>query len=167
MRILLLLLCLSLPVLAELPTPAGWRGETIDLPPEFAPTMSWKGREVLRFSPGMFKADAPDFFSYVFLLELDEGEPDWPSQLLLYYPGLAREVSEGKIETSGFKVSLEGEESLTGTIDWVEPFTTRQAQTLHLEISKLGPRRWFVCASPADKDSAVWESLREIRAKTR
>jgi hypothetical protein len=29
--------------------------------------MKWKGNEVLRFAPGMFKADAPDFFSYALL----------------------------------------------------------------------------------------------------
>lgn len=165
MRVLLLLLCLCFPVLADIPTPEGWRGETIELPPDFAPTISWKGREVLRFAPGMFKADAADFFSYVFLLELDGGSPDWPQQLLLYYQGLAAAVSEGEIDTSEFEVSLSGTDQLAGTIKWVEPFTTRKPQTLHLEISQLGPNRWFVCASPSHPDSEIWSELRSIRSQ--
>jgi hypothetical protein len=44
----------------QLPTPKGWRKETFTLPPSFAPDMTWKGNEVLRFAPGMFKATAPD-----------------------------------------------------------------------------------------------------------
>ena len=46
----------------EVPAPKGWAKETIQLPPGFAKDMTWKGTEELRFAPGMFKADAPDFF---------------------------------------------------------------------------------------------------------
>ena len=39
----------------------------IDLPPkDFAPDMKWKGKEEIRFAPGMFKPNAPDFFSHRF-----------------------------------------------------------------------------------------------------
>ncbi len=44
-----------------------WRGERIELPPRFAPTMTLKGIEEIRFAPGMFKAESDWFFSYVFV----------------------------------------------------------------------------------------------------
>ena len=49
-----------------MPEPKGWGKESIDLPPKFAPDMDWRGAVELRFAPGMFKADAADFFSYAF-----------------------------------------------------------------------------------------------------
>ena len=49
------------------PTPK-WFGERIALPPKgFAPDLGLKGIEEILFAPGMFKADQPDFFTYVFL----------------------------------------------------------------------------------------------------
>ncbi|MEM7393198.1 MAG: hypothetical protein AAF492_12705, partial [Verrucomicrobiota bacterium] len=48
-------------------TPKGWFGERIALPTGFAPDMTLKGVEEIRFAPGMFKPDAADFFTYVFV----------------------------------------------------------------------------------------------------
>ncbi|MBU62044.1 MAG: hypothetical protein CMI26_06040, partial [Opitutae bacterium] len=48
-----------------------WFGERIKLPPGFSPTMDWKGIEEIRFAPGMFKADQPDFFSYALVFSLE------------------------------------------------------------------------------------------------
>lgn len=80
----------------QVPTPAGWAGETIALPPAFAPDMKWKGTEELRFAPGMFKPEAPDFFSYALLFWLPEdAETDTKAierELLAYYRGLAAAV---------------------------------------------------------------------------
>src|SRR5204863_171753 len=56
----------------QVPAPKGWGKETIELPPQFAPDMKWKGVEELRFAPGMFKAGADDFFSYALLFWLPE-----------------------------------------------------------------------------------------------
>ena len=53
-----------------LEAPKGWKGETIDLPTKFAPGMKLRGLEKIRFAPGMFKADAKDFFSYVFVFRV-------------------------------------------------------------------------------------------------
>jgi hypothetical protein len=36
--------------------------------------MKWKGAEELRFAPGMFKADAADFFSYALLFWLPDDQ---------------------------------------------------------------------------------------------
>jgi len=149
----------------QLDAPPGWRQEVITLPPEFAPEMSWTGVEVLRFSPGMFKPEQADFFSYAFLLKLDSGDPDWETQLLLYYVGLARAVSgDPNLDVSGFRVFLEGEsEARYGSIQWTEPFVTKSHQKLNLECHQLSPELWFVCLSPQLTDMPIWTTLRRMR----
>lgn len=148
-----------------LQAPQGWREEVIKMPPEFAPEMSWKGVEVLKFSPGMFKAGAPDFFSYVFLLKLDEGAPDWDEQLMLYYGGLAKAVAKKPhLDVSGFELHLKGApEARYGTLTWTEPFVTKKAQSLNLECRQLRSDLWFVCVSPQPPDRPIWTAMRQIR----
>ena len=50
-----------------LPTPDGWRTETIPFPLDFAPELEYEGLEELRFSPGMFAEMKTDFWSYAFV----------------------------------------------------------------------------------------------------
>ena len=78
-------------------------GEVIKLPPSFAPDMKTKGVEDIRFAPGMFKPDQPDFFSYLFVINSTTGqkftdEKFLHSELLAYYKGLAKSVSRGAID---------------------------------------------------------------------
>ena len=64
------LLAADEPGSAKLAAPAGWGGETIQLPPGFAPDMKLKGSEHIRFAPGMMKPDSDSFFCYAFVFEL-------------------------------------------------------------------------------------------------
>lgn len=173
----------------KVPTPKGWTQETITLPPEFAPDMKWKGAEELRFAPGMFKADADDFFSYALLFWLaDDPKIDLKTmekELLAYYRGLAAAVLKGKkqeVDTSTFTLTIKdatdkpgkrpGGEVITasvGELKWTEPFTTGKPQTLRLEIhtwrcEKHKHHCVFVCASLQPEAAEVWKTLREIRA---
>jgi hypothetical protein len=54
----------------KLAAPAGWGGETIELPPGFAPDMKLKGSEHIRFAPGMMNPASDSFFCYAFVFEL-------------------------------------------------------------------------------------------------
>src|SRR5580693_3092062 len=97
----------------QVPAPAGWAKETIQLPPQFAKDMTWKGAEELRFAPGMFKAAAADFFSYTLLFWLpDDQEIDsktMEKELLAYYRGLAKAVLESKksdVNVSAFTLTI-------------------------------------------------------------
>jgi len=173
----------------QVPTPTGWAKETIALPPAFAPDMKWKGTEELRFAPSMFKAEAPDFFSYALLFWLpDDAEIDAKTmerELLAYYRGLAEAVLKGKkqeADTKAFTLTITaareqpdkrpGGEAVAGHVGelkWTEPFATGKPQTLRLEIhswpsAKHKHRCVFVCASPQPETAAVWKTLREIRA---
>ena len=176
----------------HLQAPPEWRGEEIRLPPGFAPDMSWKGIEEVRFAPGMFDAKAEDFFSYVFVFYLpDAKEPDskeLQKELLKYYRGLATAVAKGKggVDAKSFRLTLNppgkpdqdakpaGDSqkeilSLRGVMQWTEPFATMKPQTLHLEIQsgKCGGRtaRFLVVAvSPKTPEQAkpLWSTMRRI-----
>lgn len=174
---------------SQVPTPSGWVKETIPLPPAFAPDMKWKGSEELRFAPGMFKADAPDFFSYALLFRLPaDSEIDVKAmerEMLAYYRGLAGAVLKSKkqgVDMKSFQLTIttarqppekraggEVVAGYVGELKWIEPFATGKPQTLRLEIhtwstAKRDHHCVFVCASPQPETGAVWTTLREIRA---
>jgi len=174
---------------ARLAAPAGWGGETIQLPPGFAPEMKLKGSEHIRFAPGMMNPESESFFSYAFVFELEPmpelTEAVVKDEFLKYYRGLCKAVLNGEIpdlDLSGFMLQLErvkddasasteekdanASEEYTGTLDWIEPFATKKPQKLNLEI-----RTWtnndrnyiFVCVSPLERDSEIWKQLHKIR----
>src|SRR5579864_6392335 len=76
----------------KLAAPKGWGGETIELPPKFAPDMKLKGSEHIRFAPGMMKPESDSFFSYAFVFELQPepvlAEDVLQDEFLKYYRGL-------------------------------------------------------------------------------
>jgi hypothetical protein len=173
----------------KIPEPEGWTKETFPLPPAFAPNMTWKGAEELRFAPGWMKADADTFFSYAILLWLpDDQKIDAATlerELLAYYRGLARAVlgaRKQEVDVGTFTLAVKdapdkpgnrpgGEpvEAYVGELKWTEPFVTGKPQTLRLEIhtwsvEKHKHRCIFIGASPRPETAAVWKTLREIRA---
>lgn len=168
----------------QIKAPREWRGETINLPPAFAPDMNLTGVEEIRFAPGMFQAGSDSFFSYVLVFALPEqktldGET-LNRELLVYYRGLAAAVASARnVEVDVDKFSLELKKTdqdddgdappeWTGTLEWVEPFVTQQPQTLRFDIQTgtlNGGQGMYVtiCASPTDRDSDVWKELRSVR----
>ena len=191
-RLLLLLLLSAGPTAAETfhwETGKGWFGERILLPPIFAPDMSWKGLEEIRFAPGMFKADQPDFFSYALVFSLEPDTDLSPKaikeQVLLYYQGLSLRVSASKgrkVDPSKFTIDMKPAVDKSGsapvqakdaktylaTLNWVEPFATGKSQDLHLEIhawKDAASKRCylFFCASPQETHKPIRKKLREIR----
>lgn len=177
------------PVRFQLAAPDDWGGETIELPPQFAPGMKLNGSEHIRFAPGMMKPSSESFFSYAFVFDLDSKpaltEEVLKEEFLKYYRGLCTTVLNGKapdVDPSKFTLELkrvkldakttDGEPSAakftryTGTLDWVEPFATRKPQKLNLEIqvwSKLDRNYLFVCVSPQSADKPIWKQLHTIR----
>jgi hypothetical protein len=169
-----------------------WKGERITLPPAFAPEMGLKGIEEIRFAPGMFDVKSDSFFTYAFVFSVSADqkltEEVIRKEILAYYRGLAKAVLKGKgvdVDAAKFSFELKKEavkdasesvakpETVTqysGTLDWVEPFATAKAQTLHFEIhawSDLQTARnyLFVCTSPKapGETDPIWQKLREIR----
>ena len=171
------------------PTPE-WAGERIKLPPGFAPKLGLKGIEEILFAPGMFKAEAKDFFTYVFLFAL-ERKPELTAavlrkELLVYYTGLSKSrLGNPKLDTSKFTVKLSplkengpvpkdvvGAKSYRAEVYWIEPFTTKKFQTLHFELQRWkyakSPYNYlFVCASPQKPGGPIWKTMRGIRASVK
>lgn len=75
-----------------LPTPKDWGTERFPIPISFAPEITYKGVEDIRFAPGWAKATSEGYWSYAFLWYL-EGEISLDtkrieSNLKVYYAGL-------------------------------------------------------------------------------
>lgn len=177
------------PAPLKLAAPNGWSGETISLPPKFAPEMKLKGAEHIRFAPGMMKPESDSFFCYAFVFELEPKpvltEAVIKDEFLTYYQGLCKAVLNGKrpdVDASQFTLELQRVKSdaqrasdenkanipieYTGTLNWVEPFATKKPQKLNLEIKTWakGDRNYiFACVSPQAQNAAIWKQLREIR----
>ena len=169
-----------------LEAPNGWAGETIAIPPGFAPDMKLRGTEKIRFAPGMFKSNSETFFSYVLVFRLGPKEDlalkTVEREILVYYRGLAKTVAGEGVETGKFTLGLTKVEpakgrkqpaavsASTGILEWVEPFVTKKPQQLRLEIhtwkGKAGKFSYlFCCASPAEPEKAIWTEMRGVRAK--
>ena len=173
----------------KLAAPKEWGGETIELPPPFAPEMKLKGSEHIRFAPGMMKPESDSFFCYAFVFELQPKpaltDAVLKDEFLKYYRGLCKAVLGGKfpeVDPSEFTLELKRVKSdaepasdekgadattlYTGTLDWVEPFATKKAQKLNLDIRTLSRDKRntiFVCVSPQARDAAIWKKLHKIR----
>ena len=169
-----------------LTAPKGWGGETISLPPGFAPDMKLKGVEHIRFAPGMMRPDSGSFFCYAFAFELGS-KPKLTKavvrdEFLSYYRGLCAAVLGGEVpevDPAKFTLKLQPIESAAtasddektairyqGALEWVEPFATKKPQKLHLEIrtwTRKGHNYLFACVSPQEKDAEIWKQLHSIR----
>jgi hypothetical protein len=170
-----------------------WKGERIELPPRFAPAMTLKGIEEIRFAPGMFDAKSDSFFTYAFVFSVPKEQELSPDviqrEMLAYYRGLGEAVSKSRgkpVDGGKFTFKLDAEKEATGApekipagtkvtqyageLDWTEPFATGQPQLLHFELQAwadvtTGRNYLFVCASPKARTEtdAVWKELRQIR----
>ena len=173
----------------KLAAPEGWGGESIELPPRFAPDMKLKGAEHIRFAPGMMKPASDSFFCYAFVFELETKpvltEAVVKDEFLKYYRGLCKAVLNGKlpdVDPSRFTLELQRAKSdtqsapddkaavmpavYTATLNWVEPFATKKPQKLNLELriwSSNDRNYIFACVSPQARDTAIWKVLRDIR----
>ena len=183
------LLAADEPTSFKLAAPKDWSGETIELPPGFAPDMKLKGYEHIRFAPGMMKSGSDTFFSYAFVFELSPKpeltEAVVKDEFLKYFRGLCKAVLNGKfpdVDPSEFTLELQqvkpdpkqalnekaadSPTQYTGKLDWVEPFATKKRQKLNLEIqtwTKNEHNYIFACVSPQPADAAIWKQLHTIR----
>ena len=83
---------------AAWPVPAGFRGETIPFPLDFAPGLAHKGVEELRFAPGFFDPSAPGYWSYAFVWRTDDAAAmdaaALGGELTVYFRGLIDAVDQ-------------------------------------------------------------------------
>jgi len=166
-----------------MPTPEGWRTETIPFPIGFAPELPYKGLEELRFSPGMFKPGSEDFWTYAFVFWL-EGEVPLTaerlnSNLKTYLEGLSRVVEEKNekfdpkaatvtARLKEAKATKDGQRHFEGKVEAYEPFKTHKRQILNVRVDVFqcpaqGRTVAFFQVSPQPTKHQVWETLKRIR----
>jgi len=156
----------------------GWPAETFALPPGFAPELP-TGSESLLFSPGWRDPTAEGFWSYAFVMSIDEPAPDAArvDELLeLYYSGLMEAFARGDlVATIGDSVSVdvvqhapnhfEAEMHLIDAFATLEPIALRvlvDTVAVSDERSSVSIR---VSAQP--KEHEIWRSLEAAIASIR
>jgi hypothetical protein len=97
--------------------PDGFRSETIPFPLDFAPGLTHRGAEELRFAPGFFDAAAPGYWSYAFAWRTeDPAELDAAglgAELTAYFRGLIDAVDKDKQITDRDAIAVRA--TVTGT----------------------------------------------------
>lgn len=162
--------------------PAAWEFERFALPPSFAPDFPYKGVEELRFSPGMFKKDSADYFTYAFAAQLDNtatiSQKEVQDYLLRYFKGLCAATAKDRklvVDTSKVTVSLAKKTSMPATetiyhavLHVFGVFADGAPVALHAEIKVLtdaaAAETWLVfIASPQAKTGKAWKTLYHIQ----
>lgn len=164
--------------------PQDWRFERIDFPLDFAPEIKYEGFEELRFAPGMFDTLSDTYFTYVFVISINEKESitkdELVSLLSSYYKGLCVEVAKSSkltVDSAEIKISLETPnktkeniQAYTAQIKFFDVFNTGQEVNLNIDleiISNTQENKIAIIAlvSPQNRDSIVWTALNDIRSK--
>lgn len=78
--------------------PHGWKSETIPFPLEFAPSISHRGAEELRFPPGFLEPGQPGYWSYAFTWRTEDAADldaaALGAELTAYFRGLIAVVDD-------------------------------------------------------------------------
>ncbi|MBW1296877.1 hypothetical protein [Aquimarina litoralis] len=158
--------------------PDNWRKETLVFPLSFAPTLSYKGTEYVRFAPGWGKKGTEDYFTYAFLWYLDE-KPTLDSKTLetdmeAYFNGLMQIVSKSEENSSttipkakAFFEQLD-ESSYAGKVITYDAFITKKEVTLNViatysNCPELEKHLVLFKLSPQKIDHQVWSKLDAIQ----
>ena len=159
------------------PAPKGWKTEIIPFPLDFAAEINIDGSEELVFSPGMYNASKEDYFSYAFswLVNTSANQATLTASqveanLLHYYKGLYKAVAKSnKADVSISMKELDnGKWQYHGTITWVEPFVTKQLQTLFFKAHSVecpSQQRWYFIVSPQPETHLVWQQLGSVKER--
>jgi hypothetical protein len=167
-----------------LPAPTDWQLEQFSLPPIFAPTVPYKGMEELRFSPDMFKKDAPNYFTYIFAARFDNTRSvsltDISSYLLTYFKGLCSKTAADRklspVDTNAITVAIAPKRSAgtariySITLHAFGVFTDGAPVTLNMEVKVLqdpAVARVYLLfiVSPQPKTAPVWEQLYDLQKR--
>lgn len=169
------------PVLPKVPS--NWGFERYAFPIDFAPSIHYTGFEEIRFSPGMMDTSSAFYFTYIFVVALNDSinlnEVSIADFLNRYYRGLSAEVAKGKkfnpdtIQMNAQVTELKNNNHTLKLFDaeipFFDTFSNGQKIQLTMEIStsfsKAKNRTYMtVLVSAAEKSKTeVWNKLREIQ----
>lgn len=166
--------------------PEEWKYEKIDFPLSFASEIPYQGFEELRFAPGMFDTLSTTYFTYLFVLAINNkvglSKKEAKDFLSKYYKGLCKAVAESRemsIDLSMIEVSIKKSkrgkyktQNYHAQVNLIDAFTNGQKILLHMELEVLKDKRTkksyvLVLASPQSKPTKVWKELYRFREKIR
>ncbi|GGX03376.1 hypothetical protein [Aquimarina muelleri] len=158
-----------------------WRSEVIKFPLDFATSLQYSGIEYIRFAPGWGKENAMDYFSYVFLWQIDQN-PQLSTQKLesemeLYFNGLMNTAPV--TESNKFKVPHQSkaffekvnDSVYVGKIITHDAFTTKKELNLNIIIdykfcNKTKKHLVLFNVSPKPLEHQIWKKLNKIVINT-
>lgn len=164
-----------------LPVPAGWTTEEFPLPPDFAPSFTWKGMEDIRFHSGWGDSTNEGYWSYAYLWWLDGmvdvNAPALKHNLEAYYTGLVgsnierRKIPAGALVTTVAVIkkakTINGDkETFTGTIRMLD-YMRQRPMVLNciVHVKKPGSKdksAVLVEVSPQASGHLVWKQLDSV-----
>jgi hypothetical protein len=164
-----------------LDVPKGWDVERFLIPIQFAPTISYKGVEDIRFTPGWGKKENDEYWSYAFLWYLD-GSPEFDAKiieknLVAYYTGLFNiNTDKSKIDTirlAPVTAAIESKPPANGDLKafqgrvTMNDYMTKKPITVNLVIHVKNCKEQnktfvFYEVSPKPYSDNVWNSLHQL-----
>ena len=155
--------------------PVNWQFERFMLPPSFAPGLNYKGVEELRFSPGMFKKDSADYFTYAFISRFDSMTDISMQQVRDYYLGYFRGLCAATardrklvIDTTAISVDIEKKKDAgiiyAAKIQLFGVFADGARVKLNSEIKVVkdvmrSKVYLMAVSSPQPKTATIWQTL--------
>ncbi|HMF70261.1 MAG TPA: hypothetical protein VK616_02240, partial [Flavitalea sp.] len=165
--------------------PEGWSIERFALPPDFAPKLTCKGVEDIRFAPGWGDTTSDEHWTYGFLWWLSQSAKVdagmLQDNLREYFNGLVQRNLGAidpasdmvKTNTSVKKIKTAGEdiETFAGSISMFDYHTKKRMVLnclIHLKKSIVKDRvPIFFEMSPKNSEHPVWKKLHEIEKSLR
>ena len=155
-----------------------WRSERLTFPISFAPSITYKGIEEVRFANGWSNPDSDEFWTYTFLWYLDE-DPKITADAIendieAYFNGLMALVGKGngltdipKANVVFVKENSEGA-SFIGKAKVFDAFFSKDIQELNIKAvseycSETKKYTVLFTFSPKEYDSPIWETLDRIK----
>ena len=160
----------------KLSAPDGWRSEILQLPLDFAPSLAYTGVEYVQFAPGWGTKGAKDYFSYVFLWEIDQdpalSAKKIEKELEIYYDGLMNivaksDVNENQIPKSKAFFEKISTTTFVGKVLTYDAFITKQPVELfiivnHTPCQKENKHLVRFDISPQPTNHPVWKKLNNV-----
>jgi hypothetical protein len=159
----------------------GWGVEHFPLPPDFAPAMTYKGVEDIRFAPGWGDSTSADYWSYAYLWWL-EGTPMINAETLqknlqLYYTGLVeRNLLNRKIPKSTYvpttatirkiKTASGDLQTFDGSVQMLDYMTQRSMvlnTIIHVkDCDAMKHKAILIEVSPKQFNHSIWKEFNKL-----
>ena len=161
-------------------SPNGWQGSIFDVPTWFAKDMLYTGREVIRFHDGFYDENSIGFWTYAFVLLVDQTKLPSTDELIeethRYFLGLVRDLGDNakpnypanKVKVTALsKIMTKSNkyQSQYFKLEIFDSFNTGKELSLNLKITtwvcSKDKRAIFYSISPHDFSHEIWNELNQ------